>query len=108
MSEDFQLRLRKLLEQLSGKVGLRCAQCWVPERDRNVPSQLPYQQQEVQLVTLNTPQMFITTDPVLEPFLESCASLTLLAGESLSPPPHLHLLPSATRWRFAAALRQYV
>jgi len=81
VSEDFQLRLHKLLEQVSGKGGLRCAQCWAPENKRNEPSQHPFQQQEVQLVTVNAPQMSVNMDPALEPFLESCASLTLLAGE---------------------------
>jgi hypothetical protein len=104
VSEDFQQRLRKLLEQVSGRGGLRCAQCWVPELSRNIPNQLPYQQQEVQLVTVNAPQMTVNMDPTLEPFLESCASLTMLAGKGPSAP--LPLLQSATRWPFAAALRR--
>jgi hypothetical protein len=59
-------------------------------RRRGVRARLPAERlteggggRVVQLVTVDAPQLSVTTDPALAPFLESCASHSMLAGEGL-------------------------
>jgi hypothetical protein len=61
---------------------LRCAQCWAPDPSRSsVAGSADQTPPQTQLVTVE--ELSVNTDPSLLPFLESCASVSILAGEGL-------------------------